>query len=170
MILTIAEIADLCSFTDAHNMTGEDSEPEIVVELAPSDGIGGVRTRYMAYFAEYPDEGFHPLGPVVPEESKPTITSGRSRKGEMMLKRIDSAFLLGVATGASYAILVAGVTVMWYQMFWVGWGMLVAGGILFSRAFAASWDLLVWRVDRRFKDMPRTDELEAAHAASEDTR
>jgi len=69
MILTVAEIADLCAFTDAHNMTGEDGETEIVVDLAPSDGVGGTRTKNMAYFAEYPDEGCYPLGPVVPEES-----------------------------------------------------------------------------------------------------
>lgn len=55
--LTPAEIADL------HRMTEDAGLDEVVVVTdCPQDGVDGVKTRLVAYFEEYPDEGCVPLG------------------------------------------------------------------------------------------------------------
>ena len=55
VLLTVAEIADLCGFTDAHN---SHPETEIVVCRAPKER----NCKHVAYFYEYPDEGSQRLG------------------------------------------------------------------------------------------------------------
>jgi len=59
MLLTVSEIADLCTFADAHHA---EPDTEIIVMLSPGDGIQGVRTKHCAYCLEYPDEGARPIG------------------------------------------------------------------------------------------------------------
>lgn len=73
LTLTVAEIKDLAEFAglvlNQKFMPDADGlETEIIVIECPKDGVrddDGKPTHYahIAYFAEYPEEGSHPLGP-----------------------------------------------------------------------------------------------------------
>lgn len=77
MILTIAEIRDLAQFaglvlTDECKSDTSEDESEIAVEECPEGGLIDTdaarvcRYAHVAYFANYPDEGSHGLGPELP--------------------------------------------------------------------------------------------------------
>ena len=77
MILTIAEIRDLAQFaglvlTDQCKADTSDNESKIAVEDCPEGGLIDTdaarvcRYAHVAYFADYPDEGSHGLGPELP--------------------------------------------------------------------------------------------------------
>lgn len=69
LTLTVQEIIDLAEFAGCI-VTGPppDTDTEITVALCPEEGVldedAGTREhcRFVAYLAEYPDEGCYPLG------------------------------------------------------------------------------------------------------------
>jgi len=80
VILTIAEIRDLAQFaglllTDECRADTSEDESEIAVEDCPEGGLIDTdaarvcRYAHVAYFADYPDEGSHGLGPELPNAS-----------------------------------------------------------------------------------------------------
>ena len=77
MILTIAEIRDLAQFaglvlTNECKADTSEDESEIAVEDCPDGGLIDTdaakvcRYAHVAYFADYPEEGSHGLGPELP--------------------------------------------------------------------------------------------------------
>ena len=80
MILTIAEIRDLAQFaglvlTDECKADTSEDESEIAVEdchdggLIDTDAAKVCRYAHVAYFADYPEEGSHGLGPELPNSA-----------------------------------------------------------------------------------------------------
>jgi hypothetical protein len=57
LVLTAAEIRDLEMFAEWC-----EDDTEIAIVDAPPDGVDGIRTRFVAYYVEYPDEGCIPMG------------------------------------------------------------------------------------------------------------
>jgi hypothetical protein len=73
--LTIAELVDLAELAGLVIDSVSDTDSELVITECPPEGVlddddpSPKHYRYIAYYAEYPDEGVLPLGE--PLEQKP---------------------------------------------------------------------------------------------------